>query len=65
MDKNVKRFLAEAERQGFRPKPLTAGLMYLAPNGVDKVTVHKTPSDSRAFDNMIAAFRRAGMTWPA
>ena len=65
MNKDVKRFLDEAERQGFTPKPLRKGLMYLAPNGTDKVTIHKTPSNRRDLDNMVAAFKRAGMIWPS
>ena len=64
MNKDAQRFLQEAERQGFVSKPVKKGLMYLAPNGVDKVTTHLTPSDRRALDNMIAAFKRAGMIWP-
>ena len=64
MNKDAQRFLQEAERQGFVSKPIKKGLMYLAPNGVDKVTIHLTPSDRRALDNMIAAFKRAGMIWP-
>ena len=55
MNKDAQRFLQEAERQGFVSKPVKKGLMYLAPNGVDKVTIHLTPSDRRALDNMIAA----------
>lgn len=61
---NVRRFLAEAQRQGFRPKALRSGSMWLAPDGTSKITVHRTPSDARAFDNMVAEFRRAGMRWP-
>ena len=38
--------------------------MWLAPDGTSKITVHRTPSDARAFDNMVAEFRRAGMRWP-
>lgn len=64
MDKNVRRFLAEVQRQGFRPRALRSGSMWLAPNGTSKVTVHRTPSDARSFDNMVAQFRRAGMRWP-
>ena len=64
MSKDAQRFLQEAERQGFVSKPVKKGLMYLAPNGIDKVTIHLTPSDRRALDNMIAAFKRAGMIWP-
>ena len=64
MNKDAQRFLQEAERQGFVSKPVKKGLMYLAPNGIDKVTIHLTPSDRRALDNMIAAFKRAGMIWP-
>ena len=64
MNKDAQRFLQEAERQGFVSKPIKKGLMYLAPNGIDKVTIHLTPSDRRALDNMIAAFKRAGMIWP-
>lgn len=64
MDKNVKRFLAEAEEQGFRLRVLKSGVMYLAPDGISKITVHRTPSDSRSFNNMVGEFRRAGMRWP-
>ena len=64
MNKDAQRFLQEAERQGFVSKPVKKGLMYLAPNGIDKVTIHLTPSDRRALDNMIAAFKLAGMIWP-
>ena len=64
MNKDAQRFLQEAERQGFVSKPVKKGLMYLAPNGIDKVTIHLTPSDRRALDNMVAAFKRAGMIWP-
>ena len=64
MNKDAQRFLQEAERQGFVSKPIKKGLMYLAPNGIDKVTIHLTPSARRALDNMIAAFKRAGMIWP-
>jgi hypothetical protein len=64
MNKDAQRFLQEAERQGFVSKPVKKGLMYLAPNGIDKITIHLTPSDRRALDNMIAAFKRAGMIWP-
>ena len=64
MNKDAQRFLQEAERQGFVSKPVKKGLMYLAPNGIDKVTIHLTPSDRRALYNMIAAFKRAGMIWP-
>ena len=64
MNKDAQRFLQEAERQAFVSKPVKKGLMYLAPNGIDKVTIHLTPSDRRALDNMIAAFKRAGMIWP-
>ena len=64
MNKDAQRFLQEAERQGFVSKPVKKGLIYLAPNGIDKVTIHLTPSDRRALDNMIAAFKRAGMIWP-
>lgn len=64
MNKDAQRFLQEAERQGFVSKPVKKGLMYMAPNGIDKVTIHLTPSDRRALDNMVAAFKRAGMIWP-
>ena len=64
MNKDAQRFLQETERQGFVSKPVKKGLMYLAPNGIDKVTIHLTPSDRRALDNMVAAFKRAGMIWP-
>lgn len=64
MNRDAKKVLQEAERQGFTPRPVKKGVMYLAPDGRGMVTVHKTPSDHRDLDNMIAQFRRAGLIWP-
>lgn len=51
--------------QGWRLRPVKKGLMLLAPNMIGKVTVHRTPSDHRALDNIIAKMRtEGGFRWP-
>jgi hypothetical protein len=37
--------------------------MYLAPDGVNKVTVPSTPGGGRGMDNMLAELRRYGFWW--
>lgn len=60
-DKRLKGLLMELEGQGFRLKELKAGWMALPPDKTKPgVTIHKTPSDARAWANMLAALRRSG-----
>jgi hypothetical protein len=55
----------EAERQGWRVKPTRKGERLLGPDGVSSVQWHRTPSDHRALDNMVAEMRRCGFRYPA
>lgn len=51
----------EAESQGFRVKQLNNGhWRFYSPDGVNMVVVSATPSDNRAWDNILAQLRRAG-----
>lgn len=62
--KDLKKILAEAERQGWRVQLLKSGHYRLyAPDGKSIVHAASTPSDHRAVDNMIAQMRAYGFTW--
>jgi hypothetical protein len=37
--------------------------MFLAPDGVNKLTTGGTPSEHRAIPNLLAALRRYGFQW--
>lgn len=63
--KELKKLLEEARKQGWTEKRKKKGLMLLAPDGVGKVTIHRTPSDRRSLDNVIAQMRRHGFRWPS
>lgn len=63
-DKDLRKFLREAEQQGWTSKFIKAGELWFSPDGITKVTVHGTPSDVRSFNNMVAEFRKGGMQWP-
>ncbi|MFK0004979.1 hypothetical protein [Paenarthrobacter sp. NPDC090522] len=60
-DKRLKWLLEELEAQGFRLKPIKSGWMALPPDrSKPGVTIHKTPSDVRAWENMQAQLRKSG-----
>jgi hypothetical protein len=63
VQKDFKKVVREAERQGWRTKKIKMGLQLLAPDGVNIVTVHGTPSDHHALDNMIGDMRPYGFKW--
>lgn len=48
--------------QGWRIVETTKGKAYYSPDGVHIVQVHRTPSDRRALNNVIAELRRKGAT---
>jgi hypothetical protein len=54
--------LRAVEAQGGTIKRIKSGYQIFAPNGVDIVTLHGTPSDRRALANAVAELRRAGFT---
>lgn len=60
--KNLRKLVKDAESQGWTRKELKGGKLMLLPPDKTKpgVTVHLTPSDSRAWKNMLAAMRRSG-----
>ena len=60
--KEFAELLRAVEAQGGTIKKIKSGYQIFAPNGVDIVTVHGTPSDRRALANAVAELRRAGFT---
>ena len=52
--------VAAAVAQGFRRRDTRKGVMLLAPDGVNSVTVHLTTSDHRALKNAVSHLRRYG-----
>ena len=61
--KEFRELLDAVEEQGGTIRRIKSGYQVLAPNGVDIVTLHGTPSDRRALANAAAEPRRAGFTW--
>jgi hypothetical protein len=61
--KEFKELLDAVEAQGGTIRRIKSGYQVLAPNGIDIVTLHRTPSDRRAFANAVAELRRVGFTW--
>ena len=60
-DKRLKWLLEELEAQGFRLREIKSGWMAMPPDrSKPGVTIHKTPSDVRAWNNMTAQLRRVG-----
>ena len=60
--KDFKELLRAVETQGGTIRKIKSGYQVFAPNGIDIVTLHATPSDRRALANAIAELRRAGFT---
>lgn len=61
--KELKEIVKAAEQQGWRIKRGKGHYLFLAPDGVNKVTIAGTPSDHRALDNAIALLRKYGLKW--
>lgn len=61
VDKELGKLFKELEAQGFRIEAKTRGYMvFPADRSLAAVTIHKTPSDHRAWKNMISQLRRSG-----
>lgn len=58
--KETKHLIRKLQAQGWRLKEIKAGWMAYSPDGITKVTIHKTPSDHHAFANTIALLRKGG-----
>jgi hypothetical protein len=61
MQKDFRKVIREAERQGWKIRPIKKGF-FLAPpeKGKDMVLVHHTPSTQAAFNHFLADMRRSG-----
>ena len=64
MDKDTRKVLDEAERQGFEVRHSAKGYPLIYRDGEFIVKASQTPGDQRAIRNLIAALRRAGFVWP-
>lgn len=60
-DKALKKLFTELERQGGEIRETRKGWMIYPPDeDADLVLIHGTPSDRRAWANMISQLRRSG-----
>lgn len=64
MDKDTRKVLREAERQGFEVRTSKTGHPMIYRSGAFVAKASSTPGDRRALRNLIAALRRAGFRWP-
>lgn len=63
--KTITAILEAAADQGWRLEQTKKGFMLYPPDkSKPGVLVHMTPSDHRAFKNMVAQLRRSGLIWP-
>ena len=59
-DKNIDRLISLILKEGWRLVSKGRHIRLFSPNGIDIMTIAKTPSDHRAFDNVRACARRLG-----
>jgi hypothetical protein len=64
LDKDTKKVLDEAERQGFQVRQTTRQHPMVYRDGRFVAQFSGTPGDQRGLRNGIAALRRAGFQWP-
>lgn len=61
MGSDLKKVFSELEAQGWEIRPKKNGWMVVPPDESKPiVTIHRTPSDRRAWNNMMATLRRSG-----
>ena len=66
MDKDTRKVLDEAERQGFTVRITSKGhALVRDADGRPVTTFSGTASDRRSLVNSLARLRRAGFTWPS
>lgn len=61
--KDLKKVLQESEKQGWRVVKVKMGYQLMAPDGINIVTIHHTPSSHRSLDNYISDMRKRGFVW--
>jgi len=65
VDKEFRRLVRAAEEQGWRVRPIKKGVMLVPPDlARPAVTIHRTPSDPRSWNNTVAQLRASGLEWP-
>lgn len=64
MDKDTRKILQAAERQGFEIRTSGKGYPLIYRDGEFVTKAAQTTSDQRSQKNLIAALRRAGFKWP-
>lgn len=64
VDKDTRKLLAEAQRQGFEVRYSGKGYPLVYKGGVFVDKAAQTPSDHRGQKNFIAKMRRHGFQWP-
>jgi len=60
-DKRLKALQRKAWKQGWWPERKKDGIMWMAPDRDEHVTLHRSQSDHRAYDNALGLFRAAGL----
>lgn len=64
MDKDTRKIIREAERQGFEVRTSGKGYPLIYRDGEFIAKAAQTTSDRRSTRNLIATLRRAGFIWP-
>jgi hypothetical protein len=62
--KDLRKLLAELERQGFTVRQTSRGHWFVTKDGKPVTTFSGSASDHRSHANALAACRRAGFEWP-
>lgn len=58
--KELTRLIRQLEEQGWHVEATKSGWMAYSPDGINKTSIHKTPSDHRAWKNLISNLRKGG-----
>ena len=65
MGKEFQRYLRAATNQGWTQVPTRKGMQLIPPDPEKPIVqAHRTPSDHRALENLLAEMRRSGFVWP-
>ncbi len=64
MDKDTRKILEAAQRQGFTVTKSKKGYALIHKDGEFVTKAAQTPSDYRGQRNLVAALRRFGFIWP-
>lgn len=65
IDKRLKALLKDLESQGWRLRNIKSGWLAVPPDPTkEAVTIHKTPSDHRVWQNQLSRLRNSGYESP-